>query len=110
MINYENEIARRYGVNAAIVADYLWELMEKHRYSGKSVYQYGKVWVRCSQPMITSEIKFLTIDMVKGAIKALLDGNIIRKYQFNKTRFDHTSWYSFTEYGEKIVKKGGSKT
>ena len=70
MINYENEVAVKCGINAAVIADYLWNLKENHRFGkGKSAYRYGKVWVRCSQPMITSEIRYLTIDMVKGAIK-----------------------------------------
>ena len=65
MINYENEVAVKCGINAAVIADYLWNLKENHRFGkGKSAYRYGKVWVRCSQPMITSEIRYLTIDSI----------------------------------------------
>ena len=106
MINYENEVAIRCGVNAALIADYLWDLRHDHQHRGKSVYHHGKVWVRCSQPMITSEIRYLTIDMVKGAVKELVDKNILRKACFNEDRFDRTNWYTFTEYGEKLVKRG----
>ena len=107
MINYENEVAVKCGINAAVIADYLWNLKESHRFGkGKSAYRYGKVWVRCSQPMITSEIRYLTIDMVKGAIKNLLKENILRKECFNDDKFDHTNWYTFTEYGENLVRKG----
>ena len=44
--------------------------------------------------------------MVKGAIKNLLEENIMRKECFNDDKFDHTNWYTFTEYGENLVKKG----
>ena len=94
MTNYENEVAVKCGINAAVIADYLWNLKENHRFGkGKSAYRYGKVWVRCSQPMITSEIRYLTIDMVKGAIRNLLEENILRKECFNDDKFDHTNWY-----------------
>ena len=106
MINYENEVAVKCGINAALVADYLWNLKQDHRFRGKSVYHHGKVWVRCSQPMITSDIRYLTIDMVKGAVKSLIEHNILRRECFNEDKFDHTNWYTFTEYGESLVRKG----
>lgn len=43
--------------------------------------------------MITSDIRYLTIDMVKGAIRNLLEENILRKECFNDDKFDHTNWY-----------------
>lgn len=107
MINYENEIAVKCGVNAALIADYLWNMKQDHRFSNnKYTYRHGKVWVRCSQPMITSDIRFLSIDMVKGAVKTLVEKNILRKDCFNEDKFDHTNWYTFTEYGESLVRKG----
>ena len=32
MINYENEVAVKCGINAAVIADYLWNLKENHRF------------------------------------------------------------------------------
>ena len=104
MINYENEVAVKCGINAAVIADYLWNLKENHRFGkGKSAYRYGKVWVRCSQPMITSEIRYLTIDMVKGAIKNLLEKNILRKECFNDDKFDHMNSVHMHSFGTRII-------
>lgn len=97
MINYENEIAVKCGVNAALIADYLWNMKQDHRFSNnKSTYRHGKVWVRCSQPMITSDIRFLSIDMVKGAVKTLVEKNILRKaympyYKWSNKRLSELS-------------------
>ena len=44
--------------------------------------------------------------MVKGAVKTLVEKNILRKDCFNEDKFDHTNWYTFTEYGESLVRKG----
>ena len=46
MINYESEVAVKCGINAAVIADYLWNLKENHRFcKGKSAYRYGKVYI-----------------------------------------------------------------
>ena len=41
-------------------------------------------------------------------IKVLKEKNIIRKGCFNEDRFDHTSWYTFTDYGLRMMEEGWS--
>jgi hypothetical protein len=37
--------------------------------------------------------------MVETALEKLIETGIIRKRCLNKNRFDHTNWYTFTDYG-----------
>lgn len=53
--------------------------------------------------MMTAEFPFLSIPMAKRAIKVLSDRGYILKGCFNDDRFDHTNWYAFTGYGEKMM-------
>ena len=91
------KIASLCGINAAVVAEYIFEsilkesiLMQEHE---------DKEWCRCSIKMFTAELPFLTYSMVENALERLVEYGIIKKGSFNKNHFDHTNWYTFTDYG-----------
>ena len=44
--------------------------------------------------------------MVKDAVKVLVDNGILRKDNLNDNKFDHTNWYTFTEFGTQLMKRG----
>lgn len=94
---FNTNIANVCGVNAAVVAHYIYlSLMEGTR---TSVQKEGDYWCRCAVKVFTAELPFLTYSMVETALEKLLEMGIIRKRCLNKNRFDHTNWYTFTEYG-----------
>jgi len=103
MCKFRSNIARLCGLNAAIIAEYLWQLYLNEACGDPEMYRHDKFWVRKSALMMTGEFPFLSIDMVKDAVKILREKNIIRKGCFNENRFDRTNWYTFTEYGEKVM-------
>ena len=94
MYTFRGNIAGKFGVNAAVVAEYL--------YAGDSELEEmdfaGKTWYRCSAKRITVDNPFLTIDMVKHAVRVLRKSGIIRTRKLAKSSFDHTNWFCFTEY------------
>jgi len=94
---FNTNIANVCGVNAAVVAHYIYlSLMEDTRAST----EYGdEEWCRCSVKMFTAELPCLTYSMVETALEKLIETGIIRKRCLNKNRFDHTNWYTFTDYG-----------
>ena len=102
MYTFRGNIAGMFGVNAAVVAEYL--------YAGHSELEEmdfaGKTWYRCSAKRITVDNPFLTIDMVKHAVRVLRKSGIIRTRKLAKSNFDHTNWYCFTEYGENLMEGG----
>ena len=106
MAEYRKNIALYCGMNAAIIAEYLWEQLNEQHDHGDTVYRYEHYWVRCSHLMMTGEYPFLSIHMAKNAIMMLRKKNIIKKARSNKSRFDHTNWYTFTDYGIKLMKEG----
>lgn len=109
MSSFRNAIAVKCGINAAIVAEILWDFQRCDFRKGKTVYRYGNRWCRCSQPMITAICPCLTIHKAKGAIKTLLKMGVIRKERFNEDKFDHTNWYAFTEYGTRLMNEGDKR-
>lgn len=102
MCTFRGNIAAMLGVNAAVVAEYL--------YAGGSELEEmdfaEKTWYRCSAKRIAADNPFFTIDMVKHAIKVLRKNGVIRSKRLERSTYDHTNWYCFTEYGE-ILMEGG---
>ena len=44
---FDSDIAKKYGVNAAVLAYFLWDCIEQKSTESPQLHE-GKVWVRCS--------------------------------------------------------------
>lgn len=99
MYKFKGVVAMKYGIIAAIVAEFLWDKVNSNNYD-ENLYVYNhKVWYRCSVIMMKSKLPFLTRHQIEDAIYKLCKNQVIKKECFNENKFDHTSWYSFTEAG-----------
>ena len=109
MCDFKKDIAVRYGVNAAVIAQFLWDSIEGPDHSSKRVCRDGKKWCRCSILLMTGIFPFLSRHMAEDALERLIKAHVIKKDCLNSNRFDHTNWYAFTEYGEYLMKGGCEK-
>ena len=109
MCDFKKDIAVRYGVNAAVIAQFLWDSIEGPDHSGKRVCRDGKKWCRCSILLMTGIFPFLSRHMAEDALERLIKAHVIKKECLNSNRFDRTNWYAFTEYGECLMKGGCEK-
>ena len=102
MYTFRGNIAEKFGINAAVVAEYL--------YAGERELEYmelaDRTWYRCSQKTMTIDNPYLSADMVKRAVGKLRDSGIIRTKKLSKSRYDQTNWFCFTEYGENLMEGG----
>ena len=107
MCLFRENVADCYGVNAAIVAQFLWDSLN-FRYDNKRLRMFnGDKWCRCSIRMITAYYPFLTYSMVKTALHLLIRKSVLKKGCFNENRFDKTNWYTFTEFGRYMMSREG---
>lgn len=88
MVHYfHSDIAQKYGINAAVLAAFIWECIE-----GKSIRQpqlhEGKVWFRCSVQMLTGFFPYLSYDEIRYALKRLIKGRVLINGHFNESRFE----------------------
>lgn len=109
MCDFKKDIAVRYGVNAAVIAQFLWDSIEGPDHSGRRVYRDGKKWCRCSILLMTGIFPFLSRHMAADALERLIKAHVIKKDCLSSNRFDRTNWYAFTEYGEYLMKGGCEK-
>lgn len=99
---FHSDIAKKYGVNAAVIAGFLWDCIEQKSTENPKLHE-GKVWCRCSVLMLTGFFPYMSYDEVRYALKRLIKGRVLTKGSFNESRFDRTNWYTFTEYGQFLM-------
>lgn len=103
MCRFKAGIAVRFGINAAVIAQFLWESITDEYYDETVHEKDGQYWCRCSMLMMTGVFPFLSRNMVKNAIDLLIKKRVIVRENFNDSKFDKTSWYTFTDYGAYIM-------
>ena len=77
--------------------------LRTQRGSDRTTYRHGYFWVKCSQKTITVHIPFLTEDMVRHSVNKLVEKGIIKVGVFSDDKFDHTYYYTFTQYGNELL-------
>lgn len=99
---FRSNIAQKYGVNAAVLADFIWDCIEEKSARQPQLHE-GKIWFRCSVQMLTGFFPFLSYDEIRYALKQLVKGRVLIKGRFNESRFDRTNWYAFTGFGQFLM-------
>ena len=102
-MEFNIEIAEKCGLRESVLATYLWDLLDR---DDVAVEHHGRYWTRISQKMITVALPFMTVDMLQGSLLKLLKKGIIKTAVFNEDKFDHTNWYTFTDYGIEMMDPG----
>jgi len=97
-------IARRYGVNAALVAQYIWDEVCENEFHNRNHYD-GRRWMRCSQMMFTAAMPYLSRHAVRRALQCLMKQGVITRGRFGADKFDRTSWYAFTQFGRLLMEE-----
>ena len=64
----------------------------------------GASTIRESYKRITAYLPFLTVLMVRTAVKKLLRKGIVKVCEYNDSRFDRTHSYAFTSYGRDLMR------
>lgn len=103
MAKFRNNVAMKFGIQAAVIAEHLWYLYLNEAYCSEEKLFHGSYWCRCSQMDLMYEFPCLTRHMVQDALAVLRKNRVIRKGCYNESKFDNTSWWTFTDYGVKMM-------
>jgi hypothetical protein len=88
--------AKKYGLPCAVLIKHIDFWLAKNK-SNKYNYIEDKYWTYMSVTGFTKFFDYLTYDQIRYAIKKLIQNNIIVTGNFNKMKYDKTSWYTFTD-------------
>lgn len=100
---YNLEIAKVCGLREAVIANCI---LDMHIWAPGMKAIDGKTWVKCPQKTIIDRLPFLTEETVRNSVRKLAAAGIIRYEMKSDDKFDRTYWYSFTDYGEELLRCG----
>lgn len=105
MTYFKNNMAEKFGIKSAIVAQFLWDSLYIQKNECQIAKRQGKEWCRCSAIYLTGVFPYLSRHQILDTFDNLVENKVIQKACFNSSRFDNTNWYAFTEYGKSLMIK-----
>ena len=102
--SFDVEIAEKYGVSEAILLQHLWFWIEKNKANEVNFYD-GSYWTYNSTKAFVKLFPYMTQRQIQNTLKRLKDKGIIKTGNYNKSAYDRTLWYAFTELGKSIMQK-----
>lgn len=94
--SFDTGIASTVGVNAAIVYNHILYWLRHNFIEGKN-FEEEKTWMYNSFEKMAAYMPYFTKDQVRRSVEDLIKFGLIIKSSFNKSKFDHTSWYSVAD-------------
>lgn len=102
---FDVRIAKRYGVNCAVILQNIWHWVQKNETNGTNFYD-GAYWTYNSTKAFAVQFPYLSKKQIETALNKLRDENIIMTGNYNAMKYDRTLWYAITEKGKSILLTG----
>ena len=103
--SFDVDIAKEYGVNAAIVFQDMGYWCEHSRINNANFYD-GLYWTYNANHALQEHYPYLSGKAIRTAIQKLIDAGLLVTGNYNKVAFDRTMWYALTEYGCTLFQGG----
>lgn len=100
--HFNIEIAERYGILEAVLLENLKFWIAKN-IANESNYYEGDYWTYNSVKAFQSLFPYASEKQIRNALKHLQEEDLIKTGNFNKSSYDRTLWYAFTEKGKTIL-------
>lgn len=102
--SFDVEIAKVYGVNAAILLNHIVFWVQKNQANRRNFYD-GTYWTYNSRSAFAEIFPYMSERQIKTALDKLIDAGIIRTGNYNQDARDRSLWYALTKNGKCIVQK-----
>lgn len=90
------------GVCAAVILYQLPLLIDRDTADGGNFHD-GRYWTRRSMNELHEVFHYLTENQIRTAIDKLEKRGYIVKGNYNRNRYDHTTWYAMTNTGRGLM-------
>ena len=92
---FDPEIAKKVGVNAAILYQNI-VFWTKHNMANGKHFHDGMWWTYNSRRAFASQFEYLSEKQIRLCLEKLVDAGLVARGNFNKEGYDNTSWWSPT--------------
>lgn len=93
---YNHDLAKEYGINTAVILGF-FNFYTNINKSKQVNSREDETWVYHSADSISKALEIYTARQIRYAIKKAHDHQLIKKANYNKTKYDRTTWYSLTD-------------
>lgn len=100
--SFDIDIAKRYGIQPAILLKNIYFWIEKNRANDKNFYD-GYYWTYNSKKAFAELFPYMTARQIEYALQKLIDDDLIITGNYNKLAYDRTLWYAITKKGYSIL-------
>lgn len=102
--HFDVELAKQYGMVEAVLLNHFEYWIELNRANGKNYFE-GRYWTFNSMKAFSEIFPYLSEKKIRNALKNLQDAGLILTGNFNKSAYDRTLWYAFSDLSESILPK-----
>lgn len=102
--SFDVDIAKEYGILEAILLNNLWFWIEKNRANNVNFFE-DCYWTYNSTRAFNELFPYASQRQIQNALKHLKEKDVIKTGNYNKSAYDRTLWYAFTEKGKCIMQK-----
>ena len=102
--HFDVDLAAKYGIAEAILLNHLEYWIEHNRANRKNFFE-GRYWTFNSNKALKEIFPYLSEKKIRNARKNLQDAGLILTGNVNKSAYDRTLWYAFSDLSESILPK-----
>ena len=102
--SFDIELAREFGVNAAILFNNICFWINKNRANGKNFFD-GDYWTYNSKRAFAELFPYMSERQVGSALQKLVEARMIKTGNYNEDKRDKTTWYALDINGACMVQK-----
>lgn len=103
--HFDSDLAVRYGIVEAILINHFEYWIELNRTNDRNYYD-GRYWTFNSMKAMIEIFPYLTEKKIRNALKNLQDEGLLLVGNYNRSAYDRTLWYAFSDFAESILPKG----
>jgi hypothetical protein len=102
--SFDKDIAVAYGLAEAIILNHMQFWIEQNQANNVNFYD-GSFWTYNTTKAYAEIFPYLSQRQIQCALKHLREEGILKTGNYNKSAYDRTLWYAFTEKGISIMQK-----
>lgn len=102
--SFDKDIAVAYGIAEAVILNHMQFWIEQNEANNINFYD-GSYWTYNTTKAYAEIFPYFSQRQIQCALKHLRDEGILKTGNYNKSAYDRTLWYAFTEKGISIMQK-----
>lgn len=102
--SFDVDIAVQYGILEAVLLNNLWHWIKKNEANEVNFFE-GRYWTYNSTKAYARLFPYVSQKQIQRALSHLKEEDVLVTGNFNKSSYDRTLWYAFTDKGMSIMRK-----